>query len=80
MGGEQSRAAEKLKRALISASSLQVLDPNKPIVAKTDASKHAVGVASQREGVPVAPESRKAGGGRNLCPGIKVNCAPLYML
>ncbi|PHJ26011.1 retrotransposon ty3-gypsy subclass, partial [Cystoisospora suis] len=55
-----TRAVQELKAALITTTNLQIYDPDKPVVIKTDASKHAIGAVLEQEGRPIAFESRKS--------------------
>ena len=58
--GRHTRAVQELKAALITTTNLQIYDPDKPVVIKTDASKHAIGAVLEQEGRPIAFESRKS--------------------
>ncbi|PHJ15096.1 retrovirus-related pol polyprotein from transposon, partial [Cystoisospora suis] len=56
---KHSRAVHDLKESLVHATNLHIFDPERPIVIKTDASKHAIGAVLEQAGQPVAFESRK---------------------
>ncbi|PHJ22782.1 transposon tf2-1 polyprotein [Cystoisospora suis] len=66
--GEHSQAVAHLKDALRSATAVQIFDPDRPIVIKTDASTHAIGAVMKQDGVPVAFESKKSGEREKLMP------------
>ena len=53
---------------MINAAALHIFDPEKPIVLKTDASKHAIGAVLEQDGVPVAFESKKMGPREQFLP------------
>ncbi|PHJ15615.1 retrotransposon ty3-gypsy subclass, partial [Cystoisospora suis] len=65
---QHSNAVAQLKEALINAATLRIFDPDKPVVLKADASKHAVGAVLEQDGVPVAFESRKMGARAKYMP------------
>lgn len=66
--GEHSQAVQDLEGALVTATSLQIFDHDKPILVKAEASKHAVGAALEQDGVPVAFESRRTGNREKAMP------------
>ncbi|PHJ18169.1 retrotransposon ty3-gypsy subclass, partial [Cystoisospora suis] len=68
---QHSEAVKNLKEALINVATLKIFDPDKPVVLKTDASKHAIGAVLEQVGVPIAFEPQKMGKRESFMPDYK---------
>lgn len=52
---------QQLKEASVTTADLQISDPVKPLVFKTDAPTYAIGAVLERQGKPITLESKKTG-------------------
>lgn len=71
-----SAGGPDLKQVLVPAVSLQIFKPDKPIIVKTDASKHAV---PEEDGVPASREPRKTAERKKLRLHKRAGCVQVFM-